>query len=184
MATENLQTEKRAEEMFERFHDRPPRRRVPMQFGWPSKLQEIGQGRAIMYRSNKWQSNLRKFEDYKHVAEAWNTIYVEPGFLRDWWRPAKKLIVYGPAVKLLPPLPEHFAILAPLLGVQVRLYDKDLEITKGDERLYEVSVARGMLGGTEHPKTGEAMLFVYSKAGIHMLITGPKLAVEKDGIAG
>jgi hypothetical protein len=42
-----------------------------------------------------------------------------------------------------------------------------------------------MLGGAEHPKTKEPFLFVYTASGgVHMMLTGPKLDIEKDGIVG
>ena len=42
-----------------------------------------------------------------------------------------------------------------------------------------------MLAGAKHPVTKEVMLVVYTKsAGVHMLITGAELTIEKDGVAG
>ncbi len=177
-----VDTEKEARKTFEVFHDRESRRKVPMNFTWPTKVQEIGQAVAQMYRSNKWKSNLKDFEDYKHIAEAFQFCYVVPGFLREFTsdRPLK---VYGPKHEVEGPMPEHFTILAPLIGIQIRLYDSKLKLP--EDNLYEVVVPRGMLGGAKHPKTGEPFLFVYTKTeGIGMLITGDELDIEKDGIVG
>ena len=179
-----VDTSERAEQIFEVFHARPHRRRVQMSFSWPAKMQEVGQGKAVMYRSNKWKRNLRDYEDYKHRAEAWQTLYVAPGFLRDWWTPSKKVPVYGPMGKFEPPMPQHFTILAPLLGVQIKLFDETGKLPRGAQRLYEVTIPHGMLGAAEHPETEETILFVYNKSGIHMMFTGPELAIEKDGVAG
>jgi hypothetical protein len=42
-----------------------------------------------------------------------------------------------------------------------------------------------MLGGARFPDNDEAFLFVYTKkGGVHMIITGKELEIEKDGITG
>lgn len=178
-----VDTRASAEKTYEVFHARPVPRRRKMDFAWPSSMQEVGRGRAVMYRSNKWKRNLKDWEDYKHVAEAWQTVYVTPGFLVDWWRPAKKIQVHGPVVKLESPMPQHFAILAPIVGVQVQLFGKGGKIAKG-ENIYEVTVPHATLGAAEHPKTKETILFVYTKHGVHVMFTGPELDIGKDGVEG
>ena len=176
--------EKSALEMYERFHDKPSKRRVKFNFDWPTHVQEIGEAKAQMYRSNKWKTNPRDFEDYKHIAESFQLCYVTPGFLRDY-STGKALPVYGPKLEVQGPMPQHFTMLAPLIGIQVRLYGSNGKLSKGDSNLYEVVVPRGMLAGAQHPKTGDNFLFVYTKShGIGMIITGDELAVEKDGIVG
>jgi hypothetical protein len=187
MTVRVIDTSKEAEKIFETFNDRQHDKYQPMRFGWPSEMQEIGSGRAVMYTSNKWKKNLDEWEDYKHVAESEQLIYTEPGFLREWGTPGKKIRVSGPMAQFEEPMPKHFARLAPLIGVQLQLYqekDGDLYLPKGD-RLYEVSVAHAMLGGAKHPKTKEPFLFVYTpRGGVHMLLTGSQLDIEKDGIVG
>lgn len=181
---EIIEAREDANKMFERFHDRPSKREVKMDFTWPADVQEIGEAKAQMYRSNKWKRNPSDYEDYKHIAESFQRCYIVPGFLRDY-STGKKLPVHGPDLKVEGPMPKHFTILAPLIGIQVRLYDNRGKLPAGDSNLYEVVVPRGMLAGAVHPKTGETFLFVYTKAhGIGMLITGDELAVEKDGIVG
>lgn len=181
---EIIDTEKDAVSMYERFHDKASKRRQKFDFTWPTSVQEIGEAKAQMYRSNKWKRNPQEFEDYKHIAEAFQLCYVTPGFLRDY-STGKAMPVHGPTLEVQGPMPQHFTILAPLIGIQVKLYDKGGKLPKGDENLYEVVVPRGMLAGAKHPKTGDNFLFVYTKAhGIGMLITGEELAVEKDGIVG
>jgi hypothetical protein len=185
-----VDTKDRAVKTFETFYARHYAREIPLPFGWPSEMQEIGEGGAEMYRSNKWQKNLSEHDDYKHVPKlegGKRTVYAEPGFLREWGSPSRHVEVVGPMVQFEEPMPQHFTRLGPLLGVQIHLYEED---DKGDfvlpksDGFYEVSVARGMLGTAEHPKTGETFLFVYTPAGVHMILSGPKLAIEKDGIAG
>lgn len=181
---EVIDTKKDAQAMYQRFYDKPSKREVKFDFSWPTKVQEIGEAKAQMYRSNKWKMNPQEFEDYKHIAESFQLCYVTPGFLRDY-STGNKLPVHGPNLEVQGPMPKHFTILAPLIGIQVRLYDKNEELPSGDSNLYEVVVPRGMLAGAKHPKTGDNFLFVYTKThGIGMLITGDELAVEKDGIVG
>lgn len=188
MALRVVDTRPQAAKTFETFYSRPPAKEIEFSFGWPSRMQEIGVGGAEMYRSNKWQKNLRDHEDYKHVAEGSRTVYAEPGFLREWGSPSRKIEVVGPTVKFEEPMPKYFTQLGPLLGVQVRLYGDDGDggviLRKGDEGLFEVSVARAWLGAAKHPKTNETFLFVYTPEGVHMILTGGSLTIGKDGIAG
>lgn len=181
---EVVDTEGQALGMYERFYDKASRRKTEFPFQWPTKVQEIGEARAQMYRSNKWKSNPKDFEDYKHIAESYQRCYVIPGFLRDY-STGKPLKTYGPTLDVKGPMPRHFTILAPLIGIQVRLYGPSGTRSRDEDNLYEITVPRGMLAGAIHPETDETFLFVYTKAqGIGMLITGDELAVEKDGITG
>jgi hypothetical protein len=178
-----VDAEGEARGMYERFYDKNPRRRTEFNFDWPTSVQEIGEARAEMYRSNKWQKNPKDFEDYKHIAESYQRCYVTPGFLRDY-STGKQMQTHGPTLEVKGPMPKHFTILAPLIGIQVRLYGPSGRKSRADD-LYEIVVPRGMLAGAIHPETKETFLFVYTKAhGIGMLITGDELAVEKDGIVG
>lgn len=175
-------TSEQAEKTFRTFMARDHKRHVPMSFSWPRTMQEIGVGKAVMYRSNKWKSNPKEFEDYKHIAESEQAVYVTPGFLREWSNPRQKIEVYGPMVKLQEPMPSHFAVLAPLLGVQLRLSGPG---SSDESDLFEVVIKHGMLGAAVHPETKEPFIFVYTTAGgVHMLLTGKELDVEKDGIVG
>ena len=175
--------ERTARKMFEDFHDKPSRRRVKFNFGWPKVFQEVGTAEAQMYRSNKWQKNARDFEDYKHIAEGPQSCFVVPGFLRDM-RSNEPLKVNGDEVEFEGPMPEFITILAPLIGVQVHLYDSRGRLVE-DENLYEVVVPHGMLAGARFPESDEAFLVVYTKReGVCMIITGDELDVEKDGIVG
>ena len=183
--TRLVDTSEQAEQTFRTFMARDHKRHTPMKFSWPKRMQEVGTGKAVMYRSNKWKSNPREFEDYKHVAEAEQAVYVVPGFLRDWGNPREKLKVYGPMVALKEPMPQHFAVLAPLLGVQLRLSGPNGRPIQGEDGLFEVVIKHGMLGAAVHPKTKEPFIFVYTTSGgVHMLLTGSELDIEKDGIVG
>lgn len=183
--TRLVDTSLQAEDTFRTFMARDHKRHVPMRFSWPKQMQEIGVGKAVMYHSNKWKRNAKEFEDYKHIAEAEQAVYAAPGFLRDWHNPRQKLEVHGPMVTFEEPMPQHFAVLAPLLGVQVRLAGPNGAPMPGDEGLYEIIVKHGMLGAATHPETEEPFVFVYTTTGgVHMLLTGKDLDIEKDGIVG
>jgi hypothetical protein len=173
----------------ERFNARPIKRERKCSFTWPEVMQEVGVGGAEMYRSNKWQKSAKKFEQYKHVPghEGGNRIVmITPGFLRDRRNPRRPIDVVGPMVELEGPMPRHFAELGYLIGVQVTLYKKEngaLVVPK--ENAFEIEVQRGKLGAAQHPKTGETFLFVYTDdGGVHMMLTGDSLSIEKDGITG
>lgn len=179
-----VNTEKSAFRMFETFHDRPHKRQHKFSFGWPKTMQEIGRAEAQMYRSNKWKSNPKEFEDYKHIAEGPQYCYAVPGFLLDY-QTSEPLKVYGPKISLDDQMPEHVTILAPLIGVQVQLYDSRGRLPAEDKNLFEVVVPKGMLAGSRFPDTDEAFLVVYTREeGVHMIIVGDKLDIEKDGIVG
>jgi hypothetical protein len=186
-----VDTKAEAKKTFETFHERPSRRSLTFNFGWPMSMQEVGEGKAEMYRSNKWKKDLKEYEEYKHVVEGTRTVYMAPGFLREWGSPRTPIEVCGPMVKFDEPMPKHFSRLGPLLGLQVRLFqcedDGEPFIANGsgtDGDLYEITVARAFLGGAEHPETKEKFLFVYDARGVHVLLTGGELGIEKDGIVG
>ncbi len=174
-APEVVDTSKYAEEIFRKFHDKKHRKHTDLPFSWPERLQEIGEGRSVMYRSNKWKLDPKEYEDYKHIAESPNMVYAEPDFIRDWADPRKKIHVSGELLRLEGPMPKHVGVLAPLLGVQVQI---------GQDH-YEITVPHGMLAGAEHPSTHEKFLVVYTpRGGVHMIVTGKELGIEKDGIVG
>jgi hypothetical protein len=85
------------------------------------------------------------------------------------------------------PMPDAFAELAPILGIQARLFDSvgpDGEPELSEDR-YQINIAKAMLGAAKHPRSGETFLFVYTeKEGPLCVITGDILDVEKDGIVG
>jgi hypothetical protein len=131
--------------------------------------------------------------DYKHVSEGTQRISVVKGFLRDFeGDPSgrRSLKLCGPQVEVNGPMPEAFAVLAPLIGFQVRLYDDDSDeeptLPKGDDGLYQVDTdpRQVTLGAAKHPETGETFLLVYDKRRVLAIITGDILNVEKDGIVG
>ena len=101
--------------------------------------------------------------------------------------PRDQLPVVGPMIEL-GPMPDSFAVLADILGVQVQLYERGgadgYQLPKSDDGLYQVDISRAKLGASRFPDTGDAFLIVYSSAGVDLLIVGKQLDIEKDGIVG
>ncbi len=175
----------------EKFIDAPASKQETMRWRWPKAMQQVGEWKAgegaVCYASNKWQHNPKNVIDYKHLAEGRQRLLVLPGFLRDYHRPGSRLRVQGPMVELDGPMPDAFAVLAPILGVQANLYDSgtDEEPELSGDSLYQINIANATLGAAKHPGTGQVFLFVYTeKEGPLCIITGDILGVEKDGIVG
>jgi hypothetical protein len=179
--TQNADTEEDAEEIYETFHAKDPRRSFTTNFEWPAEMQLVGQACAQLYRSNKWKMDPHVFEDYKHIAEGFQHCYMAPGA-------SKSVPTYGPFVDMRriigDPAPSHFALMANLIAIQVNLYDDSGRLPRGDDRLYEWKIRGGKLGGARHPRTGKAFLLVYNTEGVWMIITGTKLDIKRDGIVG
>lgn len=164
----------------EAFMDRPARRVDQLNWSWPTTMREVGECVAVMYSSDKWEPP-GKFNDYKHVAEGPQLVCVRDGFLRD--EDDEPLRVHGPRVELNGRMPVNIATLAPILGVQIRLYDRRRRLpTSGN--LYHVDVPGAKIGASRHPDTGECFLVVFSRDDVAAIITGRHLDVLPDGIVG
>lgn len=177
-----------ARQMRETFTDRPASRETVVPWQWPETMLEIGKWEAVMYASDKWQKNRGDMEDYKHIAESKGVILARHGFLRDYGSPGTRISVVGPNIEL-GEMPDAFAVLADILGVQMRLYEqggrKGYRFPEDEEEgYYQVLVSGGKLGGGRFPDTGEVFLIVYNRSGVHLLLMGEKLDVLKDGIVG
>ncbi len=179
----------RAREIRETFYDKPAERATPVRWQWPKRMREVGTCEAVMYTSDKWKPT-GKFEDYKHIAEGPQRLMVTDGFLRQYGSPGHKLQVVGPVIDLNPPMPDAFAVIAPILGVQTRLYEEKgddgryLLPNGNDDGYYQIDIPNAQLGGAEHPGTREKFLLVYTGSGVHCIIVGDELEIEPDGIAG
>jgi len=175
-----------ARAMRETFVDRAPSRETIVPWQWPKTMQEIGRWEAVMYTSDKWQKQLGKMEDYKHIIESnqgW--ILARRDFLREYGAPSRRIPVCGPLIDL-GEMPSAFAVLADILGVQIRLYDSDEADFPEDEDagFYQVTISGAKLGGGRFPDTGETFLIVYTRGGVDLLLMSEKLDVLKDGIVG
>ena len=157
----------------ETFVDRKATRAIRVPWHWPKKMELVGMCDAVMYTSDKWKT-IGTYEDYKHVAEAEQYVLSVPGFIRDYHNPKKKLELPTEEFTLPKKMPEAFAELADIFGVQICSLD--------DEHL-QIDIARAKLGGASNAELG-TFLFVYTSDGVHMIITGDELRIEKDGITG
>lgn len=180
----------------ETFKARGVRRERRVQCDWPIEMRHIGQCLAVEYTSDKWKQ-IGDYEDYKHLAES-----VEEGaapteflacddMLTAFGKPRTPLEVFGRYVAFVQPMPLVFAELAELLGVQLRLYVGEgrggPHFGSADEGVMQVRFARCLLGGARHPVTKRPFLMLYSpnkRDGIHAVITGSALDIEKDGLVG
>lgn len=181
------ETREVARNIRETFVDRPSEHEITVPWKWPRALREVGVCEAVMYASDKWQKRRGDMVDYKHVAEGPQWLLARPGFLVHYDEPDRKISVTGPTIDL-GRMPDSFAVLADILGVQMRLYepteDGGYALPRDSEGYYEVTIARAKLGAARFPDTNEAFLIVYTSAGVDLLIVGEQLDIKKDGIVG
>jgi hypothetical protein len=173
-----------ARKLRETFMDRPPARQTIVPWEWPRTLQEVGIGEAITYSSDKWKKN-GEHEDYKHVAEGPQRVWVRPDYLVLYENPSTRLEVVGPSKKLRH-MPDSFAVLADATSVQLRLYkgtNSRHVVPNPDDNLWQVNLAKTKLGGARF-RNGDAFLVFYTSSGVDMIIVGDELDILKDGIVG
>jgi len=197
-----------ARAMRETFADKPVKKQHELPFQWPTKLQNIGESLAVAYASDKWKQD-GDFELYKHVAESRNVVYCVPRFLHPYESPTTPLKTIGPMVDFSSfPMPGHFAVLAYFEEIDLRLYTSEDQVRDGfkrnargnvhdhDDGVIKVTVKHGMLGAgkirwsTVGNGKDQPFLFVYTtkragdRGGVHMIVVGEELDIEKDGIVG
>jgi hypothetical protein len=173
-----------AKRIREAFVDRKVEKETKIHWKWPKKLYCVGQSEAVQYTSDKWKKR-GDYQDYKHVAEGPQKLYVKDGFLRDY-STRKHLPFPCEEVELPKRMPTAIAVLAPILGLQYQPYaecDDDEELVLSGQ-YYGVDIARAYVGAAVHPDSGDTFLIVYTKTELCAIITGDILGVEKDGIVG
>lgn len=191
-----------AQDMVERFNDRPVEYTENLRHSWPSKMQNVGDSLAVAYASNKWKpknkQGKREMELYKHLAESRNRALVRPGVLFDYHRPNQRWRVRGPMVSLAGcPMPREYAILGLFEELDLALYTKGTNKRPGfpddeDEGVVKVTFKHAMLAGSYmlwsevyEDADDEPFIFVYTKSsGILVIVVGEELDVKKDGIVG
>lgn len=179
-----------AKKLRETFYDKQVEKEIPISWSWPKELIAVGQSEAVQYTSDKWKKR-GDYQDYKHVAEGPQHLFVKPGFLRDY-SSRSKLKLPGEIILLPKRMPEAIAELAPILGLQFQSYKDAPEDLEDDEdyeyelsgEFYNVCIARAYVGAACLPGTGETFLMIYTRADLCAIITGDSLNVEKDGIVG
>lgn len=174
-----------AKRIRETFVDRPVRKTIPIHWSWPKKMHGVGQCEAVQYTSDKWRDE-GDYQDYKHVAEGPQRLYVKPDLLHEYGK-RKRLDCAYEVVELPRKMPTVIAELAPALGFQFQSYiepegdDDELELSG---IYYHTKIERAYVGAAVMPGTGEVFLMMYTKSELCAIITGDILNVEKDGIVG
>ncbi len=174
-----------AKRIRETFVDRQVDKKVPIHWSWPRKLYCVGQSEAVKYTSDKWKKR-GDYQDYKHVAEGPQQLFVRDGFLVDY-NSRKRLEFPCEEVTLPARMPTVIAELAPILGLEFQPYaetdDDDADLKLSDTYL-AIDIARAYVGAAVHPETSQTFLIVYTRSELCAIITGDILGVEKDGIVG
>ena len=159
-----------AKRLRETFVDRPMKKVTDLQWSWPKAMDEVGVCTAVMYSSDKWTKG-GQFTDYKHIHESraeTHKLLISRDFDLGIETFTEKYA--------LDRMPGAVAVLAKILGLQYRLFDKDGKLGTED---FQVNIVRAMLGAAVHPN-GETVLLVYTASTLCCVITG--FEVEKDGI--
>lgn len=173
-----------AAEIREAFYDKPVEKIFDFEWKWPKMMLEVGRSEAVQYTSDKWKKR-GDYEDYKHVAEGSQRLYVKPGFLRDFSNSKNELPLDCEEVTLPARMPTAVAELAPILGIQFTPYKwRGKELVVSDEDPFHVMIQRAYIGAAKRPDTGEVFLVIYTRSELCAIITGDVLGVEKDGIVG
>jgi hypothetical protein len=174
-----------AKKLRENFVDKPVEKEIPIHWKWPKKLYHVGQNEAVSYTSDKWKKR-GDYEDYKHIAEGPQELYVRDGFLVDY-KSRKPCDFPCEEITLPPRMPTAIAELAKILGLQFQPFkepdneDDDL-VLSGEYR--GIDIARAYVGAAVYPGTNQTFLVVYTRDTLCAIITGDILGVEKDGIVG
>ena len=155
---------------------------------WPDELVHIGKCVGSIYWSDK-SLNGGQWEIYKHIAEAGQDLFINPETTVLLDRNGRE-VVFGPddavpsegpviegcdVYQVTSRMPRHITALAEDRGIQAVLHDGSY---------YEIRLPKAMWGSGVHPDTGETFLVLYSKEGIHFLVTGEELDITADGIVG
>lgn len=193
-----VDAEQIAIDMRRTFADRDVERVTEMPFTWPTELQHVGEGLAVAYASDKWKRS-GDYELYKHIHDGRspNKALCVPGFLADYDTPSRRRDVIGPTVSFAGvPMPKQFAVIGFFEECNLRLHmagtDDGPRFGRGDAGIVKVIVPKAMLGAgvIQWEHGDEPFIFAYtepsgkSRGGVHMLIVGAELDIEKDGIVG
>jgi hypothetical protein len=168
------------------FYGSVGNRDVKLSKPWPSELVHIGKCVGSIYWSDKALSR-GKWEIYKHIAEAGQDLFINPEtttlldpsgneLIFDYDGSGGENVISGCEVfRITSPMPKYISELAEDQGIQAILKDGSY---------YEIRLPKAMWGSGINPETDETFLVVYSKEGIHFLITGVELDITEDGIVG
>ncbi len=166
-----------AKEIFKIFTKRESTNQYKYNFDWPKTMKYVGAAEAELYSSNKWEKDLRKYNEYKHVAEAPQYCYCTKNF--SILENGKEVKMYGDDYQLKG-FPSYITILGDLLGIQVNLFNNRKLL---DERLYEVQINNAKLGAFKFSNNVPGLV-IYNNKSVIMVITGDELDIKKEGIIG
>lgn len=181
------------------FQDRDADQSYRLDFSWPTRLYEVGQGRAFGYTSNKWQDRADEFEDYKHVAEGPQRAFITDAVRRrdNHWRGPDEGPDW-PAFRLDGgwSFPNVVAELAPCLFLEVRPFERVYRDPKSGslrgkfgDHAARIATPQSVLyaGKMLDPQGRPGPTFVcicQKETGVLAVVFGPDLGVTKDGIVG
>lgn len=193
-----------ARSIRETFHAKPVKERIELPFQWPARMQHVGDSVGVAYASDKWKDD-GEFEVYKHIAESRNRALCAPGFLHVYEDQGEAWPTIGPMVSFEGDvlMPKEFAVLAYFEEANLILHSRAVrgvaEFAKNpdDDVIVKVLVKHGVLGASkirwsaiDGEQEDQPFLFVYTEptrsdaGGVHMIIVGEELDIEKDGIVG
>lgn len=186
----------------ETFHQKKVKTERELPFTWPSSMQRVGDSMAIAYDSDKWKQD-GDYELYKHIAESRNRAYVRKGFLHSYTHQRETWPVIGPMKSFADiPMPKHFALLDYFEEAHFVLYTGGTNARPTfsrvrDEGVVKVQCGHALIGASkirwsllDSRAPDQPILFVYTEpkrgdpGGVHFIIAGDELDVEKDGIVG
>jgi hypothetical protein len=169
----------------ETFMDRPAEWKDTFDWSWPKSVKKVGECLAVMYRSDKWKRK-GSFEDYKHRAEAPQTLYFT-SLCNIAGEDGKPLGAAGKSESITSRLPSTVATLAHFMGIQCRFYKKrgsSLYLPNSDDDFFEFHIPHAKLAAGK-TLDGETFLVVFKdREGPYCFVFGDDLDVEKDGIVG
>ena len=193
-----------ARSIRETFQARPVKERIELPFKWPTRMQHVGDSVGVAYASDKWRDD-GDYEIYKHIAESRNRALCAPGFLHLYEEQSEAWPTLGPVVSFEDDIamPREFAVLAYFEEANLILHSRTVrgvaEFAKNpaDDVVVKVLVKHGVLGASkirwsdvDKKAKDQPFLFVYTEpsrsdpGGVHMIIVGEELDIEKDGIVG
>lgn len=166
------QVYERAKQIREVFYGKQQRKAIETPFTWPERFIHMGRAVSELYFSNK-MLNGGFWEIYKHVAEAGQDLYINPKITHLFTPQDQKARIRGERCCLQGPMPKFISDLAENKGVQAILHNGEY---------YEIRLPHTITAAAKKPDTDETFLLIYSREGVHFVITGEKLSIGKDGI--
>lgn len=171
-----------ARQLRETFADRKSSRQYEVATNFPSRFIHAGRNLAVAYSSDKWK-RLGDYEEYKHLSESPNDIFVAQGAATRGGN------FVGPIVHTPNEMPAHAAELAPMLSIHAALFTgvdrQGRGVLPAHRNVNIMHIPDAVVFGARMPSNRKPFLFVATPSdGVLIIITGDRLGVEKDGIVG